>query len=519
MQAAAVAGDALLPDTATTGVGTASTGTQADGGVAGSDGADAPQAASMRVLPAGGSGSSSSGATTPQTASTTTTSGTSSHTATPEPPQSAPAAVQPAADGLRRRIVPLLPPIDRSIPQPAVDRSSRDDAEHQRQPAETTAAAAEVVSEPQPAAVEGLLPALKRAFSFFNRHVTEESRVQAVEAAARRGRASGSSIDIRRQPEDVEERIRQREVSLCSGQGSTCSAADGSILHPRHSHHHHHQQHAGGAAARTSSLALVQPSFAAQETRRSLSEGGVGRDAEPIENSTAVAAGATAARDTTDAIGPPGGDSTAQPAAAAAAAVTPAPRPRPAPLEVLLQREGIITSTAARSAALQQVSGKSSAGEGADGDAGNVASTTSPPEQEIASQKQALPVPEASSSSSFSSTVPAPAAPPKHRRGASGKALELLAAAATPFTRASAFIIRGTTSEGRETTLASVSYPHNVNLKDFAMYSMAPTLCYEPNYPRTTTLDVGYLAVGTHTAGGNRRGCGGRVWVSMTRYG
>ncbi len=66
-----------------------------------------------------------------------------------------------------------------------------------------------------------------------------------------------------------------------------------------------------------------------------------------------------------------------------------------------------------------------------------------------------------------------------------------------------------------------MAYPANVNLLDFINYSCAPTLCYEPNYPRTEvsvssrrsvicnyhatlmqSIRIGYLAEKIFLAGG-----------------
>lgn len=50
-----------------------------------------------------------------------------------------------------------------------------------------------------------------------------------------------------------------------------------------------------------------------------------------------------------------------------------------------------------------------------------------------------------------------------------------------------------TNTQGTPCVQAYVSYPHNVTVGDFVLFTLAPTLVYEPNYPRTTTIRAGYL--------------------------
>ena len=47
-----------------------------------------------------------------------------------------------------------------------------------------------------------------------------------------------------------------------------------------------------------------------------------------------------------------------------------------------------------------------------------------------------------------------------------------------------------------------VAYPHNVTLRDFLLFSFAPTLVYEPNFPRTTGIRPGYLLEKVFLGGG-----------------
>lgn len=48
-------------------------------------------------------------------------------------------------------------------------------------------------------------------------------------------------------------------------------------------------------------------------------------------------------------------------------------------------------------------------------------------------------------------------------------------------------------SEGQVTAAQHVRYPANVNLRDFLMFTAAPTVCYEPNFPRTREIRPGYV--------------------------
>jgi hypothetical protein len=55
-------------------------------------------------------------------------------------------------------------------------------------------------------------------------------------------------------------------------------------------------------------------------------------------------------------------------------------------------------------------------------------------------------------------------------------------------------VVYGVNYEGQMTTTGIVAFPNNVNLKDFILFSFAPVLCYEPNYPRTQSVRLWYLA-------------------------
>jgi hypothetical protein len=45
-----------------------------------------------------------------------------------------------------------------------------------------------------------------------------------------------------------------------------------------------------------------------------------------------------------------------------------------------------------------------------------------------------------------------------------------------------------------------VAYPHNVNLKNFLEFSLAPTLVYAPNFPRTPSVRISYILEKTFLA-------------------
>ena len=51
----------------------------------------------------------------------------------------------------------------------------------------------------------------------------------------------------------------------------------------------------------------------------------------------------------------------------------------------------------------------------------------------------------------------------------------------------------GVNAEGQPVSTGSVAFPYNINLRDFLLFSFAPTLVYEPNFPRTTGIRPGYL--------------------------
>lgn len=49
-------------------------------------------------------------------------------------------------------------------------------------------------------------------------------------------------------------------------------------------------------------------------------------------------------------------------------------------------------------------------------------------------------------------------------------------------------------SEGEAVHQGAVTYPDNIHFKDFLVFAIAPTLVYEPNFPRTSTRRLGYIA-------------------------
>lgn len=49
-------------------------------------------------------------------------------------------------------------------------------------------------------------------------------------------------------------------------------------------------------------------------------------------------------------------------------------------------------------------------------------------------------------------------------------------------------------AEGQPLATGTVAYPRNVTPADFFAFFCAPTLCYEPNYPRTPRVRLGYVA-------------------------
>jgi hypothetical protein len=72
-------------------------------------------------------------------------------------------------------------------------------------------------------------------------------------------------------------------------------------------------------------------------------------------------------------------------------------------------------------------------------------------------------------------------------------------------------LIRGISQSGRETLLCTVPYPGSACALDFIAYTVAPTLCYEPNYPRTTSISPAYLAEKLFLAAG-------LVWAGLLVY-
>lgn len=48
--------------------------------------------------------------------------------------------------------------------------------------------------------------------------------------------------------------------------------------------------------------------------------------------------------------------------------------------------------------------------------------------------------------------------------------------------------------EGELVQAQVVAWPANIGLRDFLLYSFAPVLCYEPSFPRTQRIRIGYLA-------------------------
>lgn len=82
-----------------------------------------------------------------------------------------------------------------------------------------------------------------------------------------------------------------------------------------------------------------------------------------------------------------------------------------------------------------------------------------------------------------------------HRNESSShlRALAWIKHAAETTTGSIQSLIRGKTDEGRTTTLTQIRYPNNITFSDFLNYSLAPTLCYEPNYPRTEMIELAYI--------------------------
>ena len=73
------------------------------------------------------------------------------------------------------------------------------------------------------------------------------------------------------------------------------------------------------------------------------------------------------------------------------------------------------------------------------------------------------------------------------------RALQWIKQAAETTTGSIQSFIHGKSDQGRSTILMQIRYPDNITFKDFFNYSIAPTLCYEPNYPRTDIIEIAYI--------------------------
>lgn len=64
---------------------------------------------------------------------------------------------------------------------------------------------------------------------------------------------------------------------------------------------------------------------------------------------------------------------------------------------------------------------------------------------------------------------------------------------ASPTSSSSPPLLEGVSAGGRRAKLMMVHYPANVTLKDFLVYSLAPTLIYAPNFPKTCAVSYLYV--------------------------
>lgn len=79
------------------------------------------------------------------------------------------------------------------------------------------------------------------------------------------------------------------------------------------------------------------------------------------------------------------------------------------------------------------------------------------------------------------------------RAAASTSTRERLAAHAQYAHRLLGKFVFGLNWEGELVQAQVVAWPANVGLRDFLLFSFAPVLCYEPSFPRTQRIRVGYL--------------------------
>lgn len=94
----------------------------------------------------------------------------------------------------------------------------------------------------------------------------------------------------------------------------------------------------------------------------------------------------------------------------------------------------------------------------------------------------------------FPTSVAAAASAAQAGSMGSGSTRERLAQHAQYAHRLLGKFVFGLNWEGELVQAQVVAWPANVSLRDFLLFSFAPVLCYEPSFPRTQRIRIGYLA-------------------------